>query len=502
MSGNYQPILTNAGMAADAASRVTGAAKLTIAQMVIGDGGGNPVTPQASQTGLINPLDTFAVDSVALDPANPTVLMVTGTVPTAFAGGIVLREVGLILSNGTFYAVSAVPDTYIPLASQGAARNVQLVLKFVETNGTGNVTISANPAGWATQAWVSQQIAGLALPASEPHTFISDFNSAVQALIPPFPASETHTFISDFTAAAAAAAPVQTVNNVGPTAGTTNVKLTPANVGAVSRAGDTMSGKLIGEGGIDVRNGVSYSMTDLTAGADAKIFDILGTSGVLSYRLVNDLYTAAYTYMTVTRAGISAANISFNATIGANQYAAFNGGATFPGGATVNTMPAGDSSTNAASTAFVTAALAAQGLGPVYANATTVALNVNARQLLLTLPAATRAQAVLLTGIFGYYPPGAALPEIDWYINGTLIASSTQTATTTTSQSKGSAGTTQYSTTYSTSYNGVPAVGSSTGQSLLAHLQPGDVLTAYAHNASTTWNMVATNVRVAATPLN
>ncbi len=312
---SYQPIITNQGAAADQAARLPNAAKMVFANFVIGDGGGQEVVAVATQAGLVNQLAEFAVTSVTLDPNNPTLLLVSGIAPPT-VNGFTVREVGLLLADGTLYAVSAYPDTYLAVPAQGAVTGLTITFGFIETNGTAQINLSPNPQAFATQNWVTAQLGNLQFPTSEPHTFISDFTAAVTALIPPFPASETHTFISDFTPAVTALIPPspQLYGDVAtPAAGSGATTIVNGAVNAAKMA----AGAAVGNIGFPPLNKGGDTMT-----------------GPLVLPGLNSTGTANFAQ------------------------------------ASVPTMPAGDSSLNAASTEFVQKTLAADfGGGKVFARA-------------------------------------------------------------------------------------------------------------------------------------
>ena len=127
--------------------------------------------------------------------------------------------------------------------------------------------------------------------------------------------------------------------------------------GYLPLAGGTLTGRLIGGQGIDVR-GSSFSITDLTAGVDSKIYDIVSAGGTLYHRIINDTYSTGFVYLYVNRSQAASASINFAAPLNANQYASFYGGANFSGGATGVTQAAGDISKNFATDEFVTRAIA------------------------------------------------------------------------------------------------------------------------------------------------
>lgn len=156
-ASTYQPIVTRAGRSADQAAKVAGGAKVVFTGILIGDGGGAAVAPDDTWTALARQVCVLPVDRVYLDDADPNVVWIEGALGPASPHGFMIRELGLQLADGTLYAVGAVPDTYIPLPAQGAARDAHFRIPIVETSG-GTVLLIDNPGQWATEAWVTDNV--------------------------------------------------------------------------------------------------------------------------------------------------------------------------------------------------------------------------------------------------------------------------------------------------------------------------------------------------------
>ncbi len=151
---NFQPIVTKAGRAADQASKLAGGAQVLFANILFGDGGGAAVTPADTQTALVNQVCSVPVDKVYLDTTDPTIVWIEGGWGPATPRGFTIRELALQLASGALYAVAAVPETYMPLATQGVSRTPRFKIPIIETNDGGLVQLIDNPGQWATEQWV------------------------------------------------------------------------------------------------------------------------------------------------------------------------------------------------------------------------------------------------------------------------------------------------------------------------------------------------------------
>jgi hypothetical protein len=158
---DFSAIVTTLGQAALAAS--AGGAPLALTHMQIGDGNGAPTVPSASQTTLVRQVDQIPIDSVTLDPSNPNWLIVRAIVPTS-SGPYTIREIGVRSATGDLIAVANYPATLKALGTQGVMTDltIEMVIAFV---GAANVTLTVDPAGLASRAWVINYVAERAPPA-------------------------------------------------------------------------------------------------------------------------------------------------------------------------------------------------------------------------------------------------------------------------------------------------------------------------------------------------
>ena len=127
------------------------------AEMALGDGNGNPVTPLETMTVLTHEVYRAAVNSITVDSENPNQIICEMIVPAA-TGGWYIREVGIYATDGTLLAVGNFPETYKPTLAEGSGRD--LVIRIILlVNNTGVVNLVINPdTVIASQAYVAEQI--------------------------------------------------------------------------------------------------------------------------------------------------------------------------------------------------------------------------------------------------------------------------------------------------------------------------------------------------------
>lgn len=134
MSAIYFAIPTDAGQAKIANAIALGI-PLKITHMAVGDGNGQPVTPNAAQTALVREKRRAPLNTLFQDPLNQAQLVAEQIIPED-VGDWWIREVGIFSEDGTLIAVANCPDTYKPLLSSGAGRTqvIRLVLVVSDTS--------------------------------------------------------------------------------------------------------------------------------------------------------------------------------------------------------------------------------------------------------------------------------------------------------------------------------------------------------------------------------
>ena len=153
MAETYSALLTNAGLAKIAAA-IANATQVHLAVIALGDGGGNPTTPSATQTQLVRQVSAESISSLSYDATTPTKC----TVDALFAqddGGYTIREFGVFDTDGLLIAVGSTPDLPKPLISSGSPVEHVMRVGFDVGNASA-VTVEIDPTILlATRDWVT-----------------------------------------------------------------------------------------------------------------------------------------------------------------------------------------------------------------------------------------------------------------------------------------------------------------------------------------------------------
>ena len=148
----YQTIITNLGQA-KIATAVASESFVNLFEIALGDGNGNPVTPDVSQTTLVREVYRAQINSLQTDPTNPNWIVAELVVPSS-SGGFTVREVGIFDNAGDLIAVGNFPDTYKPLVAEGSSRDL-VVRIIIEVSDTAAITLTIDPSVvLATRQWV------------------------------------------------------------------------------------------------------------------------------------------------------------------------------------------------------------------------------------------------------------------------------------------------------------------------------------------------------------
>ncbi|WP_409309030.1 phage tail protein, partial [Pectobacterium sp. B1J-3] len=157
MSATYFALLTNIGAAKLANATALGS-RLNITRMAVGDGGGVLPTPNPAQTKLINEKRRAALNTLSVDPKNPSQIIAEQVIPEN-EGGWWIREIGLFDDDENLIAIANCPETYKPQLQEGSGR-IQTVRMILIVSSTEAVTLKIDPAVvLATRAYVDDALA-------------------------------------------------------------------------------------------------------------------------------------------------------------------------------------------------------------------------------------------------------------------------------------------------------------------------------------------------------
>lgn len=151
----FYSIVTNLGRA-KIATAMAGESPLGLKSIAVGDGNGNPVDPDPSQSSLVR--ETYRADltDLKVDPLNPNYMIAEMIIPTA-VGGWTVREVGLFDEDNNLIAVCNYPQSYKPVVSEGSGRDMQIrMIVKVEDGESESLELKIDPAVvLASREWVT-----------------------------------------------------------------------------------------------------------------------------------------------------------------------------------------------------------------------------------------------------------------------------------------------------------------------------------------------------------
>ncbi|WP_246190222.1 phage tail protein, partial [Pandoraea captiosa] len=348
MTATYFAIATDIGNAKDANAKALGLPRKYVA-LAIGDGGGDnaPVpTPKTSQKALLGEWRRAALNSLDVDPKAPSQLIAEQVIPET-EGGKWIRELGLFDEDGDLCYVSNAPPTYKPTLPEGSGKTQSVRMVIVNSSGV-NVELKIDPSViLATREYVDKGLKAH-VDAPDPHTqYFKKVGGAISGPV---------------------------------TIGGVDDDLTGTKLIAYGRIRGSSS-----TGAVTASNGKGVGQTSIHlmregADVDAKTWELLhGSSGSFALRAVSDDYKSSTTVFSVDRpAGITSAVMRLMQSGGRLLINGSPDDGLSPlqvkGVATFDTPARGDNSRRAATTQFVTTALA--GFAPVYSIQALPATNI------------------------------------------------------------------------------------------------------------------------------
>ncbi|HCM1976100.1 TPA: phage tail protein [Salmonella enterica subsp. houtenae serovar 47:z36:-] len=139
----FKTIITDYGKQRLIAAMSPGGTKLTLTQMAVGDGGGNPTNPDTTSTALVNEVWRAAVNSVTVDKTHSNIIIVELLIP-AEVGGFWVREAGIYDEFNKLVAICSLPASEKPLLEQGSGRAQTVRMTLVISDmSTINITIDS-----------------------------------------------------------------------------------------------------------------------------------------------------------------------------------------------------------------------------------------------------------------------------------------------------------------------------------------------------------------------
>ncbi|MCS4266597.1 phage tail protein [Serratia sp. BIGb0163] len=156
MTAKYFALLTNVGAAKLANATALGN-QLAITVMAVGDANGAEPVPEPSQTQLVHECHRALVNSLRVDPNNPS-QVIAEQVLTETVGGWWIREIGLYDADGDLIAVGNCPPSYKPLMAEGSGRE-QIIRMILIVSSSDAVELKIDPSiVLATREYVDDAI--------------------------------------------------------------------------------------------------------------------------------------------------------------------------------------------------------------------------------------------------------------------------------------------------------------------------------------------------------
>ncbi len=158
---DYYTLLTDTGAAKIAAATANNTT-INLSHIALGDGAGEVMMPDASQSELVNEVFRAALNDLSVDANNDTWIVATGYIP-ADDGNFWVREVGVFDSDGDLIAVGNYPETFKPVLADGVAKDLYVKM-IMEVSNSDAITLQIDPSVvMASREFVAEELAKYAL---------------------------------------------------------------------------------------------------------------------------------------------------------------------------------------------------------------------------------------------------------------------------------------------------------------------------------------------------
>lgn len=157
MTTPFGGYLTKVGRDRLAESMVYGQS-LELTEVAVGDGGGNAVLPDENRPTLVNEVYRAGLASLTKRPDGEQVEIIAELVIPTTEGGFTIREIGLFDSDGNLFAASSFPETYKPLLTEGAAKELTITLSVLVSDKADVVLVVDKSVSFITQDAVNSSL--------------------------------------------------------------------------------------------------------------------------------------------------------------------------------------------------------------------------------------------------------------------------------------------------------------------------------------------------------
>lgn len=141
MNKEYGTLITEIGLA-KITQAFTNDYKLELSNFVVGDGGGHYYKPTDTMTQLKNQVWMGSITSATINEENPNRLEILAIIGGE-VGGFIIREMGILDSDGDLIAICNVPDTPKILITSGVLTELQIIM-HIETSNVDNIQITTD----------------------------------------------------------------------------------------------------------------------------------------------------------------------------------------------------------------------------------------------------------------------------------------------------------------------------------------------------------------------
>ncbi|OJT41523.1 phage tail protein [Serratia plymuthica] len=132
---DYYAILTNTGKALEAAAIANGT-KITLIKFVVGDGNGQAQIPDPARTTLVHEVYRNSISDLTVSTDQPNQIIAQLVMP-ANVGGFTVREIGLLTDKGELYAIANCATFDKPV------NGVSITMQFrLAVSDTDNITLN------------------------------------------------------------------------------------------------------------------------------------------------------------------------------------------------------------------------------------------------------------------------------------------------------------------------------------------------------------------------
>lgn len=126
----FYSILTNIGLAKFTNAQLT-SEKVNITHLAVGDGNGSYYNPTSDAKTLKNEKWRGVINNISIHEKNPNWIIIEAAIPADY-GGFMIREACVFDDVGDMVAIGKYPETYKPVISSGATKDllVRLVIEL------------------------------------------------------------------------------------------------------------------------------------------------------------------------------------------------------------------------------------------------------------------------------------------------------------------------------------------------------------------------------------